>query len=126
MKRLRTIILTAVVVAGLSIFGCGGDDDDDNPVNPGGGTPADVTINIVGQAGSSSYSPSPDTVSVGQTVAWHNIDSMPHTATADGGDFDTDAIGAGGTSAKVTMSTVGSFPYHCDLHSGMTGILVVE
>lgn len=116
----------ALLALGLVVFapGCGGDDDK-NPTGPGG-TTADVTISIVGNAGSSSYSPSPDTVTVGQTVSWKNNDSMTHTATADVSGFDTGNIGAGATSTPITMSTAGSFPYHCNIHSGMTGILVVQ
>jgi plastocyanin len=94
-------------------------------MNPGGGG-ADKTITIVGNSGASSYSPNPDTVTVGQTVAWHNADASTHTATANGGAFNTGNVGGGGTSAKITMSTAGSFPYHCTIHGlSMAGTLVV-
>jgi plastocyanin len=98
-----------------------------NPAGPGG--PADVTINIVGIAGANSYSPNPDTVTVGQTVAWHNTDGITHTATSDvGGMFNTNNLGGGQTSAPITMMTQGSFPYHCAIHgaASMSGTLVVR
>ncbi|HET9940067.1 MAG TPA: metal-binding protein [Candidatus Eisenbacteria bacterium] len=119
-----TTLLTALLaVLALSGLSCGGDDN--NPMNPGGGGGADVTITINGMNGANSYSPNPDTVTVGQTVAWHNADATTHTATANGAAFNTGNISGGSTSAKITMGTVGSFPYHCSIHPTMTGTLVV-
>lgn len=125
MSRLPHALGTTALLAILSLVGlsCGGNDN--NPMNPGGGGGADKTITIVGENGSNSFSPNPDTVAVGQTVAWHNAAGTTHTATANGGTFNTGNIGGGGTSAKITMSTPGSFPYHCSIHPTMTGTLVV-
>lgn len=125
MKTLRGIFVLAAALLGLYAVGCGGDDDN-NPVNPGPGT-ADVTIQILGQNGANSYSPSPDTVTVGQTVSWHNADATPHTATSDvGSAIGTGNIAAGATSAPKAMNNPGSFSYHCTIHPTMTGILVVQ
>jgi len=86
-----------------------------------------VTINIVAEAGANSYSPSPDTVSVGQTVAWHNVAGITHTSTADNiGIWNTGNIANGSTSAAIQMNTPGTFGYHCTIHPTMTGILVVQ
>jgi plastocyanin len=117
---LLTVVLAVLALSGLS---CGGDDN--NPMNPGGGGGANVTITITGMNGASSFSPSPDTVNVGQTVAWHNADATTHTATANGAAFNTGNIGGGKTSAPIAMNTAGSFPYHCSIHPTMTGTLVV-
>jgi plastocyanin len=110
----------------FTVLSCSGDD---NLTGPGGGegTGADVTISIVGQAGANSYSANPETLTVGQTVAWKNNDgTTAHSATSnDGTTFDTGLISSGATSAKRTMSTAGSFPYHCTPHPAMTGTLVV-
>jgi plastocyanin len=95
-----------------------------NPAAPG--TTADVTINIVAENFANSYSPNPDTVTVGQTVAWHNVAGITHTSTADGGAWNTSNIGNGGTSAAIMMNNAGSFPYHCAIHNSMTGTLVVK
>ncbi|MEK7347302.1 MAG: plastocyanin/azurin family copper-binding protein [Candidatus Eisenbacteria bacterium] len=123
--RLTVIALLAVGVA-LATHGCGGDDKK-NPTSPGGGGgAADVTINIVGIAGANSFSPSPDTVTVGQTVSWKNNDGVTHTSTADGSAWNTTNIAAGGTSTPIAMNTNGAFPYHCTPHPTMTGILVVK
>ena len=63
---------------------------------------------------------------VGQTVAWHNADSTAHTATQDASSFNTGAINAGASSSPIMMSTAGTFTYHCTLHPGMVGTLVVQ
>ena len=75
--------------------------------------------------GSQSFSPNPATVKVGQTVAWKNADAITHTATANGGAFNTGNIAAGATSSPVMMSTAGSFDYHCSIHPTMVGTLTV-
>jgi plastocyanin len=72
-----------------------------------------------------SYSPGTVTVAVGDTVTWTNSDAQGHTATADGGSFDTGTLGNGET-GTVTFSAAGSFPYHCTIHPQMTGTVVVE
>ena len=98
-----------------------------NPMGPGGGVGADVTINITGQMGSNSFSPSPDTVTVGQTVSWHNTDGTTHTSTGDGVSlWDTGNIGPGGTSSPIQMNATGSHGYHCSLHPAMVGTLFVK
>jgi plastocyanin len=70
-----------------------------------------------------SFSPDSATVNVGQSVVWHNADSIAHTAT--GIDFDTGTIDPGQDSTPVTFSTAGSRPYHCSIHPSMTGTLNV-
>jgi plastocyanin len=95
-----------------------------NPAGPG--TTADVTITITGISGASSFSPSPTTVTVGQTVAWKNSGGTTHTSTADGGAWNTGNITNGSTSAPIMMNTAGTFPYHCNIHPSMTGSLTVN
>ena len=95
--------------------------------SPGSGGVPDITIGISGQNGSNSFFPNPDTVTVGQKVAWHNADGITHTATANGiGGFDTGNIGPARTSGAIQMNTTGSFAYHCTIHTSMTGTLVVR
>ena len=114
------------VVAGLAAAqACGGSGYSSNPTpmptpTPGGGS-ADVTITINGMQGSTSYSPNPGSVKVGQKVAWHNADSIAHTATGSG--FDTGSIGAGSTSSPITVTVAGNLDYHCSFHPTMVGTL---
>src|SRR4051812_33187974 len=81
---------------------------------------ADSGVDIAGFA----FSPQTITVAVGDTVTWSNADAQSHTATGDGGTFDTGTI-AGGSSKSVTFESAGTFAYHCKIHSAMTATIVV-
>lgn len=82
---------------------------------------ADTGVDIAGFA----FSPQSVTVNVGDTVTWSNADARSHTATADGGTFDTGTIGRNG-SKSVTFDTAGTFPYHCRIHPSMTATILVQ
>jgi plastocyanin len=84
-----------------------------------------VTISIVSDAGAMSFSPEPASVKVGQAVVWRNADSITHTATQNGGGFNTGNIAPGATSNPITMTSAGSLAYHCQIHPGMVGTLTV-
>jgi plastocyanin len=86
---------------------------------------ADVIITINGMADAQPFSPRSLTLKTGQTVAWVNADTVPHTATSDSGVFKTAVIAPGATSAPITMNSVGVFPYHCEIHPSMKGTVVV-
>jgi plastocyanin len=87
--------------------------------------PDSITISINGMNGSQSFSPNPAGVKVGEQIRWHNADSVAHTATQDGGGFDTGAISPGATSAPITLTTAGTINYHCAFHPSMVGTLSV-
>jgi len=87
---------------------------------------ADVTITIQGNRGNQSFSPEPATMRVGQSVAWRNADSITHNATQDANRFATPNLAAGATSSPIAMNTAGTFTYHCTIHPGMIGTLVVQ
>lgn len=121
-SRIRAVVVLALAVCAIAaIAGCG---KNSNPTVPP--VTADVTIEIVANSGATSFSPSPRTVTVGQTVSWHNALGATHTATADGGGFNTGSIAAGATSTPITMSTAGTFAYHCSIHPSMVGTLTVN
>lgn len=77
---------------------------------------------------------------VGDTVRWlHKDGQVPHTATDDGGAFDSNpncnpplsvpAAGVcmvAGDTYQHTYDKAGSFPYHCKVHSGMKGTVNVQ
>jgi plastocyanin len=88
---------------------------------PVGAAAADEAVSISGFA----FHPATVTVNVGDAVTWTNNDGVSHTATANNGAFDTEAIGTG-SSASVTFSTAGSFGYHCEIHPTMHGTVVVR
>ena len=125
MRRIpRFALPAAILLAGIALLTSCSSSSNSNPTGPGGGGPADVTLRILGDLGTGAYSPSPDTVLAGQTVAWHNSDAITHTGTGSG--FDTGGVGAGSTSRAIAMNTKGTFVYHCTIHPGMTGTIVVK
>jgi len=125
----RSLRVLAVVAGLAAASACGGSGYSSNPTpmptpTPGGGGgSADVTITINGMSGSTSFSPNPASVKVGQKVAWRNADSTAHDATGNG--FETGLIGAGSTSSPITITAAGNLDYHCAIHPTMVGTLSV-
>ena len=81
---------------------------------------ASPAVSIAGFA----FQPGKLGVVVGDTVTWTNNDGASHSATADGGAFDTGVL-AGGDSGSFTFTTAGTFAYHCKIHPRMTGTITV-
>lgn len=72
-----------------------------------------------------SFSPSILSVPAGATVEWHNQDGVQHTVASDSqGMFDSGVIKPGNKYA-CKFTTVGSYGYHCAIHSGMQGTIIV-
>lgn len=72
------------------------------------------------------YNFAPDTLTVkaGTKVTWTNHDATAHTATADGGSFDTATLNQGQSKTIVFMRP-GTYSYHCIFHAFMTGTIKV-
>ncbi len=89
---------------------------------------ADST-NVSIKSGGNEYHPDTVHVQVGDTVTWTNDDRTlfptSHTVTADDGSFDSGTIRERGTFV-YTFTTPGSFGYHCSIHAGMSGTVVVR
>ena len=124
----RRLAIGSIAAALALSIACG---SSSSPTSPSTSTSAqgpgiDFTININGNLGSGSYSPTPLTMRVGQAVNWHNLDSITHTATLNGA-FDSGSIPAfSAHDNAVTMSKAGTFTYHCTIHPGMIGTIVVQ
>ena len=113
---IRTSVLFVVLV-----FVCAACGSSPAP-SPTPGPAANVTVTIVGSAGSQSFSPNPATVPPGQTVAWHNVDTVTHHVVLNDGALDTGDIAPGAFSAPMILRAVG--PYHCSIHPSMVGTIV--
>jgi plastocyanin len=130
--RTRRVVLSISLLSTIVLFtfaGCGSSSS--TPTTPTGTTTtptttADVTVSILGILGNQSFAPNPISMKVGQTIAWHNSDAIGHTATGDNGGFNTGTLGSGATSSPVAMPTAGTFTYHCSIHPGMIGTIVVQ
>ncbi len=63
-------------------------------------------------------------ISRGTRVRWTNRGSVPHTTTSNTGIWDSGSIAPGGTFSRV-FRNAGTFRYHCTIHTGMKGKIVV-
>ncbi|MFH1169562.1 MAG: cupredoxin family copper-binding protein [Chloroflexota bacterium] len=84
-------------------------------------TAPSVEVNIQGFA----FTPDSITIPTGTTVTWHNNDGVPHTVTANAGQFDSGSISRG-QSFSYTFNQKGAYDYHCTIHPSMTGKVIVE
>lgn len=71
------------------------------------------------------YLPSVVMVHSGDTVRWLNRDLVPHTVTSSTGQFDSGEIPPN-ASWTFRAEQQGRFPYVCQYHPDMTGVLVVR
>ena len=116
------IAVTAVLVA--LITSCGGGYTS-TPTSP---TISAGTVTIQASArtlGTAAFVPNPLTVSSGGVVTWSNTDSTTHDMVADNGAWDSGRIAPGGR-FDFAFPSKGSFPYHCSIHAGMLGTVVVQ
>ncbi len=72
------------------------------------------------------FSPADITVKKGTKVTWTNQDSTAHTVTETDGQ---NGPGSGtlnqGQTYSFTFDSVGTFHYHCSIHTSMTGMVTV-
>ncbi len=113
--------LISVALTIFIIYSCSKSDTSPGQPAPGGGGTGAVTVEISGFK-----FPATTTVKKGATVTWHNGDAAAHTVTSnDGTTFNSGSLAANG-SFSFKANTAGTFAYHCNFHSGMTGSLVVS
>jgi plastocyanin len=70
------------------------------------------------------FQPALITVGVGETVEWTNTGDVDHTVDSDTEIFESGHIHPGRT-YRYTFDEPGIFPYHCDIHPHMRGIVIV-
>jgi len=75
--------------------------------------------------GNQAFQPDSLDVTAGSTVTWTNTDSVTHTSTSDNAGWNSGNIGSG-KQFSVSFPTAGTFTYHCAIHPGMVGTVVVH
>lgn len=87
------------------------------------GTVTTQTVNL----NAATFSPSTVTVKAGSTIRWVNTQAILHTITPDGHtQWNRLETSATGEVLRVTINTPGEYDYHCEVHSGMNGEIVVQ
>lgn len=82
------------------------------------------------------FSPDTITIAAGQSVVWSNSGPSSHTVTSDNSSWTSATLGApsgtdpygyptGGGSFSHLFSSAGTYHYHCSIHAGMTGVVIV-
>jgi len=113
------LAISVLLIISISIFGC-----KKNEEQPGvTGSPGADEVWMQNTA----FNPATITVAVNTTITWTNKDVMNHTVNSDTGSVlnSNGNINGGGTfSHKFTAA--GTFPYHCNIHTGMKGTVIVN
>ncbi len=117
-KNLFVIIMAFIIAGNISCSKSGSNGYNNNP--PPGGTSAN-TVDIYGMT----FKPATLTVKAGTKITWTNSDGYAHTVTADDGSTFSSGNLAGGSTFNFTPASAGTFNYHCNIHPGMTGKIVV-
>ena len=71
------------------------------------------------------FSPDLADVQAGTTVTWTNNDNVAHTSTSDGAGWNSGTVAPGGRFSFMFQNP-GTFSYHCAIHPGMIGTIVVH
>lgn len=125
----------------LAACGGGGSTSYSNPPPPPGTPPPPPAVpppapgTVVVSITDYQYTSETITIAKGTPVRWNNDGPSAHTVTSDGGLFDSQTLAGPGVDVygtptagaqyTRTFSAEGSFPYHCKLHVGMNGAVVV-
>ena len=119
--RYKRSLLSVLILASLALTGCGSTSSTSPTPPPTSGTGDTITV----PAGTLSISPTTLNVDAGTTVVWQNRDSTTHTTTSDTAGL-WNANLAPGQQFSRTFPTAGTFTYHCTIHAGMSGTVVVK
>jgi len=140
----RPALLILVLAATAAVAGCAGESgaspaavDTAPPATPapaseaadpgtagGGCQPSDATPTVTVTIADFSFGPPAIEAAVGDVIGFTNSGSAPHTATLDEGDCTTPTL-EDGASAALTFDAPGEYPYHCRIHSAMTGTITI-
>ena len=73
------------------------------------------------------YSPNPARLVLGvnNSVAFDNVDSAVHTATAYNNAFNTGILNGGQSSSPIVITSTGTYAYFCQIHPWMKGEIIV-
>jgi plastocyanin len=119
----RALLAGSAVILSAGLAACGSASSSGTPgATHAGGGATRSTIDIKNFA----FAPDVITVTPGATVSVTNEDSVTHTLTSTAGKFDTGDVASGHTARFTAPTTPGTYPYRCNIHQYMTGMLVVR
>ena len=132
---MNSIRLALVAAVSIGAIACGSNYSSPSTPSPTptltpapttGGPVSSVTIPMGAERlGNRAFTPADLDIAVGTTVTWMNTDSVSHTSTSNASGWDSGIISPGRQFSFVYQSA-GTFPYHCAIHPGMVGTVVVR
>jgi len=72
------------------------------------------------------FSPATITINKGDTIVWTNMGSVSHTVTSDSGNELASSSLPNGQTYSHTFNIIGTFSYHCSIHTMMKGTVTVQ
>jgi plastocyanin len=112
-------MLVLAVLAGCGGGGGGGPTDLDTP-----GTPV-ASATVTASSSSNRFTPARVDLTRNGTVTW-NFGSLTHNVTFDGGSAPANVSDSNNTQVARAFPNAGTFNYHCTIHPGMAGRVVVQ
>ena len=133
------LVRLALITASIALFAACDSNSPAPPAAPSPApSPAPAPAPIPGQTlaavsiptnaatlGNRAFAPAEVNVTAGTTVTWTNTDTVTHTSSSDAQGWDSGAIAPGGQ-FSFAFPAAGTFPYHCAIHPGMVGRVVVR
>lgn len=119
-RRILTLIAVALLAVGLAACGSSSKNSSSSQTKAGANSAAGAdTITI------QNFKFTSITVKPGAKVTVKNLDSVTHTNTADKDEWNTGDINGGATATFTAPTKPGSYGFHCNIHTYMTGTLTV-
>jgi plastocyanin len=125
-RRFRGGALVMVLAGALLLAACSSGSSGSPKAAASGGSSAGATSTNAITISNFMFSPMSVSVAPGSTVSVTNKDSVAHTLTATGGQFDTGDISGGQTKTFTAPSKAGTYNYICNIHQYMMGTIVVR
>ena len=125
--RTRAITMVAVLIGFTACSGGGGASSGTGPYNtqPSADNPAPTTANTINANPAIVYNPSYLVVAAGTTVTF-NFFSVTHGVTFVSPNSPANVPPTTNASVNVVFPTVGTYNFHCPIHTYMTGYITVQ
>lgn len=132
MNRHMSAVAVALMLGLTALTACSSDKSASSSTTPAagattpaGGTPAGGTAAPTGSVLTiKDFAFGAISVKAGEAFTIVNADSANHTVTADDGSFLVKAHA--GSTSRLVIPTPGTYKIHCDIHSAMTGTIIVS
>ncbi|WP_321419972.1 plastocyanin/azurin family copper-binding protein [uncultured Methanomethylovorans sp.] len=121
----RDVIVFILLICAFLAIGCTGQQPtaqaNETPATPANSTTDGKVIEVSIQ--NFAFEPNSVKLSIGDTVKWPHLDSVPHTIK--GADFISQSLNKD-DSFSYTFTKTGTYDYECSIHPSMKGVVIVE